>query len=124
MSKQRLADSYRSIDILTSDRKQIVVTMYSEAIQSLKRALETEPNSARNRHVQRTFAIVQELNSSLDYAAGGDLATRLSAVYRWVSSSLMRGQMLGDKRLLQDVLTVMERLFEVWKEAVASVEER
>ena len=62
--------------------------------------------------------IIIELNSSLDFEVGGDVANELSSLYDYMLHSSTQANIKIDKEPLKGVLDVLTTLYEGWQQAI------
>ncbi len=117
--------AYRQTQILSSSRERLVPTLYEHLLVRLKRgALQIRERDIEGKFATLTQAqdILTELLSSLDFDAGGELASRLASLYAyWMKEVLQAGRDLDAPRLEQ-VARMVESLHEAWDEATRSLE--
>ena len=65
--------------------------------------------------------IVIELNNSLDFDVGGDLAGELSSLYDYMLYASTQANINKDYKQLEAVLKVLNTLYDGWMEAVKSL---
>jgi len=59
-------------------------------------------------------AIIAHLNESLDHAAGGEIAARLSSLYDWLLRHLTQANVDNDANALRESLDILEGLQSTW----------
>lgn len=64
--------------------------------------------------VSRAIAIVGQLRSDLDHAAGGELSQRLESLYEYVTRRLLHGQLHGDVAALEECIRLLVPIREGW----------
>jgi len=78
--------------ILSATPMELVNMLYHAAIESVQAArqhLKSGQIFERGRAVSRAIAILTELNGSLDYEKGGEVSTRLAAMYDFLQRTLL-----------------------------------
>ena len=70
---------------------------------------------------QRLGDIVIELNNSLDFEVGGDIAKELSSLYDYMLFASTQANIKIDAEPLQGCLSVLNTLYEGWSEAIKSL---
>jgi flagellar protein FliS len=96
--------------------------LYQGAVDFLRRAkdhLEKGQIADKGIYLSKAHAIIAELLSSLDFAAGGDLARTLEALYRFMMEQIMEAHLSNHVKTIDDVLSVLVKLQEGWEGAVA-----
>jgi len=76
--------------------------------------LNTGDLARKGKAIAGACAIIAHLNQTLDHAAGGEIAARLSALYDWMIGHLTRANLDNDPAALQDSLDVLGRLQSAW----------
>src|SRR5574340_335581 len=80
--------TYQEISFLTADPKKLILICYRQAILNLKAAREhylAKDYEAKTKALQKTFDIICELNSVLDFERGGSIARNLDALYKYMT---------------------------------------
>ena len=115
--------SYRQVATQTATPGQLVLMLFDGAIRFLERARlgfeETDPlafNLAVNNNIQRAQAIIHELNSSLNLAAGGEVAANFQRLYDYMDDRLMESNFKKSETGINDVLRRLGVLREAWAE--------
>ena len=116
------ANQYRANSVNTSPL-QLVVMCYDGMLRFMKKvreAIEQKDIPNRVKYLNKTLAIVDELQSSLDFVQGGDVARNLDRVYDYFNNELMKVGMHNDL----DVLSHLEKLTRELRGAWAQVAEQ
>src|SRR5262245_44157123 len=97
--------SYRQVATQTAPPGQLVLMLYDGAIRFLERALvgftkddPAEFNETISNNIIRAQDIVNELNSSLNVQAGGDLAMHLRRIYQYVDHHLTQSNLRKEEK--------------------------
>ena len=110
------ANQYRVNSVNTSP-EQLVVMCYDGMIRFLgfaEQAIADKDIRAKIKNINKTLAIVDELQSTLDFERGGDIAVNLDRLYNYFSSQLMRASMDNDQKILGQIKSMMNDLRESW----------
>ena len=86
-----LANRYREVAIKTANPIQLIVILYDGAIQSLQEAREhikRKDIANRSRCLNRSVAIISELQASLNFNVGGDIAGSLDRLYTYMKQRI------------------------------------
>lgn len=116
--------AYLESKVITASPLQLVHLAYEGAIEAITNARE---HLAAKRIFERSSAItkaqqiIAELQSSLDYARGGELSTRLGQLYDYMQRRLIEGNFKQVDEPLAEAKRLLETLDEAWKE-IASKE--
>jgi flagellar protein FliS len=123
MSAAALRNRYLGDAVTTASPQRLLVMLYDRLALDLDRA-ETALTDGRreeaNELLQHAQEIVLELQSSLrvDSWEGGP---RLSALYSWLHSELVRANVRQNARVVADCRKIVEPLRDAWREAAASM---
>jgi len=117
--KPSYADRYREVAIKTANPLQLVVILYDAAIQSLQEALEhlkSNDISARARTLNKTVAIITELQASLNFEVGGEIAGSLDRLYTYMKQRIFKANVDQAAEPLAEVITLLGNLRSAWCE--------
>lgn len=99
---------------------ELVQMLYKAAIEEVQTArqhLKCGETAERGRSVSKTVAILAELNDSLDHGKGGELSTKLAALYDYLQRTLLDANF----RQADDGLAEAEKLLKTLDEAWSAV---
>jgi flagellar protein FliS len=85
-----------------------------ERLAAAKGAIANGSMETKARMIQRTMAIVDELRSSLNREAGGEIATNLDALYDYFGRQLVRANLENRVELLDEVANLMREIRSAW----------
>jgi flagellar protein FliS len=108
--------AYTEAAVLTATPERLVVMLFEGALSFLARAaaaLRANEPAAATRNVQRTIAIVDELNFSLDMSAG-ELPERLRGLYLFHKRRLVEACLARDADAIDEVAGLMGELGEAF----------
>jgi len=122
--------AYRETRIRTASQGQLVVMLYDEAVKQLDSALESLARTERdsrdprfiekiNKSVVKAQEIVTELMASLDFDAGGEIASNLFSLYNWFNRELLQANIARDEKRIRAVRDQVDELRLAWHQAVA-----
>lgn len=117
--------AYQTTDINTSSPTRLVVMLYQGAIRFLNQAVEAirqKDLSAKRASVDKTLAIIQHLQCTLDFEKAPAIAADLSRLYDYVSSRVLEGSLQLKAEPLEESVRLLNTLMESWAE-VARKEE-
>ena len=112
---------YKTTSVQSASREKILLMLYEGAIRFIKQAMsaiDKKDIAERGMNIGRAFDIINELNNTLNHAAGGDIASNLEQLYMFVSEQLTKANATGQKKPLEDALKVLETLYSGWVEAI------
>lgn len=116
------ANAYRENAILGSSRQQLVPLLYEHLMVSLTRGALLIRNGdieGKATALGRASDILFELLESLDFEAGGEVASRLAALYGYFLQELSAAGRGMDAARVEHVSTMVERLHSAWRGAAA-----
>lgn len=116
--------AYKKTSINTASKEQILLMLYQAAIKNCKKAIEAidaKEIATKGEHIGKLQDIVIELNSSLDFEVGGDVAKELSSLYDFILFSSTQANIKMDKEPLNGCLSVLETLYDGWQQAIKSL---
>ena len=116
------ARQYQQTQVMTSSRVQIVVLLYDAAIQSIELAragIESNNVKEKGRFLGRAISIIGELNSTLDFEQGGEIARSLHRLYDYMLNELVAANSRNNARHLDGPLRCLMTLREGWREIAA-----
>jgi len=115
--------TYKEVDVRTTNRGKIVVMLFSAAITFLKKAkLSAEKNDfyQRNKFLSKAQAIVDELNYSLDLKNGQEIAKNLRSLYLFINRYLTQANINNNLEDIDRVIAIIERLKGAFDEIVSN----
>jgi len=102
---------------MTATPERLVVMLYDGAIRFLHQAAAAmranDPVRARDR-LRRAEAIVDELNYTLDFEQGGEVAERLRGIYLFSKRHLLESNLRRDPDGVDQVAKLLGELRESW----------
>lgn len=113
---------YQQVQISTADRGQLLVLIYDGGLKFLARAeksLEEGDLSAFGHHLGRAQAIIAELLHTLDHKQGGEIATNLERLYRFMLEHLVEANLQKSPRHVADVRRLLGIVAGAYREIVA-----
>ncbi|MBL6988940.1 MAG: flagellar export chaperone FliS [Bacteriovoracaceae bacterium] len=113
--------AYKKTSVHTASKEQILLMLYQAAIKSCKKSIEAIKKgdvATKGEQIGKLQDIVIELNHSLDFEVGGDIARDLSALYDFVLYSSTQANVNIDAAPLEGCLGVLITLYDGWKEAI------
>ena len=116
--------AYKKTSIHTASKEQILLMLYQAAIKNTKKAVEAIENkeiAAKGEYIGKLQDIVIELNNSLDFEVGGEIAKELSSLYDYILYSSTQANIKIEKGPLEACLNVLNTLYEGWSTAIKSL---
>ncbi len=109
---------YQSARVNTVDRLQLVVMCYEGCIANACRAMEEMKQghvANKGLFLGKAVAIVGELMAVLDHQKGGEISTRLEALYRYVLDLFTEANLKNDPNRIETGVRVLRELKEAWE---------
>jgi flagellar protein FliS len=114
-----LANRYREVAIKTANPIQLIVILYDGAIQSLQEAKEhikKKDIANRSRCLNRSVAIISELQASLNFNVGGDIAGSLDRLYTYMKQRIFQASVEQKIEPINQILGLLDGLRAAWGE--------
>jgi flagellar protein FliS len=118
------ANQYKQLAVTTANRGQLLIMLYESAIQNVKKAtlaLDKKDLAGKGMAIIKAHDIINELNSTLDFEVGGDIARNLERLYNFMTEQLVKANMENSKAPLESVQKLLETLLDGWRVAVKQV---
>ena len=116
-----LYQKYKKASFESASREKLLLMMYEGAIRYVKRAMKAiDENNIAERGMNIGFAydVIMELNNTLDHEVGGEVSKNLEQLYMFLTDQLIKANIKADKDKLEDVLKILETLYDGWVQAV------
>ena len=118
--------SYRVVATQTASPGQLVLMLYDGAIRFLNKALigfdlddPLEHNQTINNNIIRAQDIINELNLSLNMAAGGQFAQTLRDLYGYFDRRLQESNIQKEQTGIREVIQRLTVLRDAWAEMLS-----
>jgi flagellar secretion chaperone FliS len=111
--------SYREANVRGASPVQLVICLYEQAIEDLRRAviaLEKGDIEARTRGINHALVVISQLQGTLDMERGGEVARNLDRFYNIVRASLAEAQLKQSARILEQQISQFVLIYEAWLE--------
>ena len=115
------AQAYRSVTTQTASPGQLILMAFDGALKFLERARAgfqskdpLEFNQTIHNNVERSQAIINELNASLNMEAGGELSSTLRRLYNYFDKRLQESNRLKQPQGIDDVIARLTVLRSAW----------
>ncbi len=97
----------------------LVVLLYGGAVTNLMRAIAAvDAGNVEKRvlELNKTLAIIAQLQGTLDFEQGGAVAVQLDKFYHVMRSQILEASIKNSKPLLEDLVKHMSSLKEAWQQ--------
>jgi len=124
MGYQNAYAAYQKTNVNTASQGRLVVLLYEGAVKHLKAALNLFDANDKLKagdieqfgiHLQKTQAIITELQVSLDMEKGGDISRNLMSLYVYFNEELMDATISHNREKIQFVLSKVDELADAWR---------
>jgi len=119
MKTQLVHQQYVTTQVGTADRLQLVIMLYDGAISFLGQArgkMAAKDAAGKGLLIGRALDIIAELNASLNFQAGREVAQNLFHLYNFMTGHLTKANLNWDLQALEEVLAMLQQLRESWME--------
>lgn len=116
--------NYQNTQVQTASPEQILIMLYDGAIRFLEQASEAMGGgdyATKIKNIDKTLAIIAELNATLDHEIGGEVAANLASLYDFMMREIPRANARNDASVLAPVISILRELREAWVEAAEIV---
>jgi flagellar protein FliS len=115
--------AYRDSSVLTAPPERLVVMLYDGAHRFLfqaAHAMRSGDVALMNNRMQRAEAIVQELRHTLNFEEGGEIATRLEAIYSFCQRHMLDARLKRDPERVEQVMKLLAELRDAWDQVAGT----
>ncbi len=119
----QLKKNYVEAEILTASPVRLVEITFDVAVNALESARECCKKgdiSGRGQFVNKAFAVLAELTSSLDFEAARDLAENYAKLYDYCQRRLLQAHGEQSEPMLFEVESLLKELREAWQIVAAN----
>jgi flagellar protein FliS len=116
--------AYKKTSVETASKEQILLMLYQAAIKHCKKAIEAieQKNIAqKGESIGKLQDIIIELNNSLDFEVGGEIAKELASLYDYMLYASTQANINIKVDNLKSCLEVLNTLYAGWTEAIKSL---
>jgi flagellar protein FliS len=114
------AQVYRQFTVQGSTPIGLVVMLYDGAIAALERAIvatEAKDISEKCQHLARAQAIILQLEGTLNFAAGGEVAQTLKTLYVHARQQMLKANLENSTPILRSLVETITTVREAWHAA-------
>jgi flagellar secretion chaperone FliS len=111
--------SYREAAVQGASPVRLVILLYEQAVEDLRRALATLQQhdiEGRTRHINHALLVLGHLQATLDKQQGGSVALDLERFYAQLRVGLMEAQGRQSAALLEDQISHLMQVLGAWCE--------
>jgi len=117
--------TYKTVDVNTTNRGKIVVMLFSGAITFLNKTkmyMERKDYANKGKFLAKTLDIIDELNISLDLEKGQDVAKNLKSLYAFINRYLSEANIENNVEKIERIITILESLKNAFEEILQKPE--
>ena len=111
-------NAYQEVAVQTSSPTKLVVMLYEGAIRFLNQsiaAIEAKDFDRKRQSIDRSIAVVQHLQSTLD-KRGGDVSVQLDQLYTYITSRILEGSGKLEIAPLEEAIKLLTTLLSGWQQ--------
>ena len=111
--------TYKQVDVNTTNRGKLVVMLFSGAITFLNKAkmyMDKKDFENKGKFIVKAQDIIEELNISLDLNKGQDIAKNLKSIYLFLDRYLNQANIENNHQKIDKALQILERLKSAFEE--------
>lgn len=115
---------YKQTSVKTANRGHLLLMLYEAAILNVKKAIEAiekKDQKSKAFHIGKAHDIINELQNTLDFKVGGQIALDLDRLYSYMTEQLLKANLHQSSEALGVVLTILDNLLSGWRVAVEQV---
>ena len=117
--------TYRQVEVSTTNRGKIVVMLFSGAITFLNKAksyMEKKDYANKSKFLIKAMNIVEELNIALDMQKGQEIAKNLKSIYQFLERYLQQANFENDPAKIDKAIKILDRLKTAFDEILKNPE--
>lgn len=124
MAYQNPYSAYQRTNVNTASQGRLVVLLYEGILKNLSLAINLFEQDEKIKpgnieqfgiYIQKSQAIISELQVSLDMEKGGKIAENLMSLYVYFNEQLMSAAINQDKKIIQNILKMVNELTQSWR---------
>jgi len=118
-------NQYQKTQVTTVDSGKVVVLLYEGAIKFLRKSQEgiaEKDIEKRHNNIMRALDIIDELNNSLNFSEGGEIAISLRTLYDFMHGHLTEANINNNSQMIQEVVSMLSSLKDAWEEVASNPE--
>jgi flagellar protein FliS len=120
MNSKNIAREYRELAVKSATPVGLVILLYDIAIEALaaaSRAIDAKDIEGRTHELNHVMAVIRELQMSLNFEAGGEVAKRLTDLYDVARGKVLEANIKSSKEIVERLSEVLASVREAWKVA-------
>jgi flagellar secretion chaperone FliS len=112
------AQAYRQLSVQAASPLGLVVMLYDGVITALIRAIdsiEAHDIEAKCRHLNRALAIIIQLEGTLNFEEGGEIARNLQGFYAYAQAKITKANIENAAEIIYSLIEHFTALRDAWK---------
>ncbi len=112
---------YQQTDVMSLSSAEIIDRLLKAMCSDMDRAaeaMEKGDTARKGERITRAIAIAGELQASLNFEEGGEIAERLNLLYDYVIRELLYANLKNEKRRLENAKAAIMPIVEAWQEVM------
>ncbi len=104
--------------VLSSDPVQLIDILYRLAIDAVEAARDAHAEGdvlRRGRYVLKAFDVLVELQNSLDFEKGGEIARNYARIYDYCQRRILAGHTTASDRCFVEVISLLGDMKDAWQ---------
>jgi len=117
--------AYRENAVRSATPIELVVILFEAAIEDMRRAvsaIQTRDIEERAAAVRHAMLILQQLQGTLDFERGGQVAKQFEQFYNLIRAKLLESQLRNSPELMSQQIQFMSEVRDCWAEAKKQIE--
>ena len=118
MNPNHIARPYRELAVKGATPVGLIILLYDIAIESLAHAtreIDAGNIEARTAELNHTLSVIAELERSLNFEAGGEVAKRLADFYDVARCKILEANIKSSKEIIERLSGVLCSIREAWQ---------
>lgn len=119
MTYQKMLGQYKRLNVETAGKLDLVLMCYEKTIELLRQARRCYEEGAfaeKARKLQKALDILMELQSSLNFEKGEQIANNLASLYTYLTRRLLEGDRGKDLRAFDEAIRLLSELKDAWQQ--------
>ena len=115
------ARAYLATQVETTTQGELLIMLYEAAIKFLKRAkveIDNKDYAKKGIYLSKAMAIIHELSECLNKDKGGEITPKLGSLYQFCTSQLIKANIRLDKKMIDDVIRILDGLRSAYAQIV------
>jgi flagellar protein FliS len=115
------ARAYLATQVETTTQGELLIMLYEAAIKFLKRAkieIDNKDYAKKGIYISKAMAIIHELSECLNKEKGGDITPKLSQLYLFCTTQLVKANIRLNNKMIDDVINILDGLRSAYAQIV------